>query len=285
MKLQLKKSIIKRKTENKVFGCAKKYLKRGIYIFENKKIMPLKNKKYLLRIYKIHIVFCNKSEKEYSSIEYDHGSDKYIVLLDECVVAFFKSEYLYNRAKESYLRYKNKIVYPIAKTIGFDDNNRTVIMERIYGRQYHDRDHDMMVISELFKYALLSPIKKDCGEKCYYLQHSDAWRDNIIWQNDSSFVFIDTDLFSYKPLLFDIIYYCEMSGMSLEEIVLILTDNYCYFEKIYKRFNLTVDTNFLDLVFYDFAYEFIRMGNYLNNINFCNYSEQQKNCIPAQKKF
>ena len=270
------KEIIKiRNKEKAVFKYAKDYLESGFYCFENHSIKPFCGNwvRHLITS-NIHFVYHSNSQKgknqvkRAKNLEYTIGSDKYVIILSDIVVGFYKSDYLFQRAKNSF-QLSNDLPYPTVRIDGFNDEKKSIIMQKAIGNKYGDRLHDSIVINKLFEYACMSPIRVDQNGKGLYLQHRDAWRQNIVWLDDKDFVFIDLDTIGYGPLFFDIIYYCSMTReMTLNEISSIIVNKKEYIKRIYKRFDIKVDNNFLDEIFYRYALVFVNQGKYLNNLDF-----------------
>lgn len=258
-----------------MFRYVKPFLKTGIYIFDKKNIQQIvlsdcklsKSIKYHLKLSrKNKLIKLNKMTLS-SYADYSYGFAKDLFLFKEYAVGYFKDYSLYIKAKTNYIDNIEYLVYPVVNILSFDDANCLVIMERIEGVQYEDRNHDYCVIKRLFEYALESPTKVEKDEYSY-LQHGDAKRNNIIWIDENNFVFIDLDNISYRPILFDVLHYCAMVNMSLDEIVLILNDNISLIEMLLSKFGLAFSEESLDYIFYCYARFFIRLGDCYEDIDF-----------------
>ena len=141
-------------------------------------------------------------------------------------------------------------------------------MQRIHGNHFSDIEHDDLVIRLLFEYAVESPIRSNDNGNCLYLQHGDVKRNNVLWINASNFVFIDIDNISYRPLLFDVLHYCAMAGMNLDEILSILDLHKSSIKKMFFRCDYCFDENYLDFVFYNYVLFFVRLGDCFDDVAF-----------------
>lgn len=269
-------NIIKRnrRREKELFQKAKSYLKSGSYYYENAVFSPFSHQSINLhRLLHLYINLYNQKPKlggfsKSKYAEYQYGFAKDLFLYKEYAVGFFKSVELYEKANKNYQNNKSVFPYSVVNVIGFDDESNSIIMERVNGVQYDDKEHDQLIISKLFEYAIESPIKKSEIYKITYLQHGDAKRNNIIWTSDSNFVFIDIDNISYRPLLFDVLHYCAMAGMGLDEILSVLDLHKNSIKKLFFRCDLCFDENYLDLVFYYYVLFFIRLDDCFEDMDF-----------------
>ena len=143
-----------------------------------------------------------------------------------------------------------------------------IIMERVNGDQHDDKEHDQLVISKLFEYAIESPMQKSETYEITYLQHGDVKRNNILWTNVNDFVFIDIDNISYRPLLFDVLHYCAMAGMNLDEVLKVLDLHKHSIKKLFLRCDICFGNDYLDLIFYDYTMFFVRLGDCYEDIAF-----------------
>lgn len=265
-----------RKTDKKIFLFAKKYLKPGIYCFNDSNI-----RKISLHNINPHNMFncfvrfrAGKSGssgnqfQNYTEAEYTFGYGKDIFIFSDIAVGFYKTHELFEKSKNNYQNYKQAFVYPAVKVLSFIDEDESVIMEKACGVQYRDKKHDDYLIDKLFLYALESPIFiKDNGE-CTYLQHGDMKRENTVWTDENKFIFIDLDGMSYLPLFFDILHYCAMIGMNLEEIIHVIESHGSIVGQVMGRFNFSEENNYLDFIFYYYALFFTRLGDCFEDISF-----------------
>ena len=265
-----------RKTDKKIFQLAKIHLKPGLYCFTDSKI-----KKISIHNINLHNMFncfvklssgkngssVNRFQK-YTEAEYAFGYGKDIFIFSDIAVGFYKTHELFEKSKNNYQNYKQAFVYPVVKVLSFIDEDESVIMEKACGVQYCDKKHDDYLIDKLFSYALASPvIIKDNGE-CAYLQHGDIKRENTVWTDENKFIFIDLDGMSYLPLFFDILHYCSMIGMNLDEIIIVIESHGSIVGQVLSKFNISEENNYLDFIFYYYAVFFMRLGDCFEDISF-----------------
>ena len=113
-----------------------------------------------------------------------------------------KNVYLMN--KINYLTYTPNCPYPYAKNIWYNDKKRFICSEFIQGETFKDRKHLIFWAKTVLKMACKA-ISKIEGGFLYYVQHGDAWYENVKWQGDR-FTYIDLDRIGFWPALYDIIY-------------------------------------------------------------------------------
>ena len=269
-------NIIKRKRqrEKKLFQKAKSYLKSGVYYYENAAFFPFSLQSINLhRFFHLYINLYNKksrlgvfSKSKYAECKSGYAKD--LFLYEEYAVGFFKNVELYEKANKNYQNNISDFPYSVVNVIGFDDERNSIVMERVNGVQYDDKEHDQLIISRLFEYAIESPIKKSEIFKKTYLQHGDAKRNNIIWTSDSNFVFIDIDNISYRPLLFDVLHYCAMADMDLEEVLSTLDLHKSSIKELFLKCDLCFNESYIDSVFYYYVLFFIHLDDCFEDIDF-----------------
>lgn len=199
------------------------------------------------------------------------GGGKRVYLFKNYALGFYKDSDLYKRSQESYQANANQLVFPFAKVVSWNDYFELVIMQRIHGNHFSDKEHDDLVIQLLFEYAVESPIRSNDNGNCLYLQHGDVKRDNIIWVSEKEFVFIDLDNVSYKPFLYDVLKYCNHICMTLREIENAILSNKPSIIKIYKKANLEFDeSKFVDSIFYGYVSLYASWGRFYGDLEFLN---------------
>ena len=140
---------------------------------------------------------------------------------------------IYERAKKSYKEYESNGLLPVVDIIAFNDAHCSVTMKRINGAKYKDVQHMSIVIDFLFEYAKQALLFSKDNDEYLYFQHGDMKVDNIIWIDDTNYVFIDLDNMGYHPLLYDVLHLCYSLNLTLSNISEILEANS---KKIQKNF-------------------------------------------------
>ena len=278
----------KRRKEKELFHNAKLYLKSGLYFFEDAGFSLFSFRSFNLHrffhlyfnLYNTRTRFDFLSKSKYA--EYKYGFAKDLFLYEKHAVGFFKKVEFYEKAKMNYQNYYSGFPYSVVNVIGFDDERKTIVMEKVNGVQYDDKEHDQLVVDKLFEYALESPIYKSKSYGITHLQHGDAKRNNVLWINASNFVFIDIDNISYRPLLFDVLHYCAMAGMNLDEILSILDLHKSSIKKMFFRCDYCFDENYLDFIFYNYVLFFVRLGDCFDDVAFL--SERDISSFPNTNK-
>jgi hypothetical protein len=270
----------KRKNELALLKYIRKCMESGIYTFHGNRIE--KDKSHILSVYNYlivnfrkKIVYCNITLKKSSFAEFKCGYSKKTFLFDKYAIGFYHRKELFELAEKNCCDYLNDLNYPIVKIICFNKINYSVLMENISGIQYNDRLHDYVIIKHLFKYALSAKCCIDDGV-CKYIQHGDVKPNNIIWLQDNRFVFIDLDEIGFKPLLFDILHYCAMSNMSLEDIIIILENNTTSIVKILSNFGLGFDSDSIDTIFYEYVMFFVQLDDCYEDIEFLTHGDAKR---------
>lgn len=199
------------------------------------------------------------------SVQYDSGEGKDIILLEDYAIGFYYEQRIYERAKRFYEEFKYKAALPFADIVSFCDTDRSVIMERINGIQYYDKEHICLVIDYLCRYAQTAPsIFKDNGWR--YLQHGDMQARNIIWTDDTDYVFIDLDNLGYHPLMYDVLHLCFSVNMSLRAITETIESNSEIIKVIFDRFGIDFNNNYLDSIYFEYVNHYYKMGKFFEDI-------------------
>ena len=274
---RLKKIKKTRTDKRRMFQLVKRFLLPGMYVF--------KDNNNVESLTKCNFSFCRIAEftflnvrgdstfiKQYnislsSFANYSFGLSKEVYKFNDYVAGFYKNRNRYLESKSNYYSYVDDLCYPVVDIIAFDDKNNCVIMDLVKGKQYKDKVHDKIIIEKLFEYAVDSPVNTDNNELTY-LQHGDAKRNNVIWIDEERFIFIDLDGVSYKPMLFDVLHYCAMAEMTLNDVEAILNSNKKTAERLFNRFKLCFDEKTLDKVLFDYVMFFVRLGDCYEDIDF-----------------
>lgn len=256
----------------KCIGISKLFLKKGIYcipIWGGKKAV-YKNKP-LRDIPKLMFFVSDKKEKyeQLSEIEYNYGCGKIVILTEDKAYGFFKSEKAFYHAKDNYNRYSNDFNYSFART-GFDDNKKVVIMDRIIGTVHNDEYFDRAIIKKLLENAINSKVCTGLNGEAKYVQHGDAARLNVIWNDEEDPVFIDLDNIGYYPPLLDVFHYLCMADYSLEQILLLLKENESLVNAICQKCNIAVDNNPIDRLLYGYVKHYTDNGICYEDFAFAN---------------
>ena len=138
-------------------------------------------------------------------------------MLNGYAAGYYYEQRSYERAKKAYERLENTKELPVVDIIAFNDSDCSVIMERACGTQFFDRQHIDTVAAFLCEYAGKAPAIIN-NDDYLYLQHGDMKAGNIIWTEDTNYVFIDLDNIGYYPVLYDVLHLCYSLRMSLCEI-------------------------------------------------------------------
>lgn len=251
---------------------AKYFLSNGIYFISKteKKIMRL-NKKLLIRDGVVFFVVAYKRKNKYEfnkHITYRFGGNKIVICTKDRAYGCYKTKKSYFYAKKNIIDYYDKINYPLALWLFYNDKAQIIGMKKIIGKTFEDRYHDLIIIDNLFHYAIdLVPVF--CKDRVLFIQHGDCKRGNIIWEDDSShFIFIDLDGLCPLPLLFDLFHYFGCINMSLQEIVEQFDKHKVQLAEIAKKVGMEYNNNFIDHLFYNYILCYKKWGNNFNDFKF-----------------
>ena len=197
-----------------------------------------------------------------------HGGGKNVFLCRKTAIGFYYTSEIYYRSKSRFQESYCDLAFPAVKVISFNNAFKSIKMERVYGEKYDDIKHDEIVIDRLFEFSITSPIK--IREEGYplILQHGDVKRENIIWTDDCSFVFIDLDNISYYPIFYDILHFCSCNNMRLDEICSVFYSHISEVRKVFERIGLPLDDSFLDEIFYEYSTLYLSYGNFYRDVLF-----------------
>ena len=243
----------KRKREKRAFNVVKDYLKTGFYYFSyrEKIIRKIRTKEFFSKI--IFSTFFNfsKTNGNATTKKFTSGFGKYVFINENICLCVPYTNELYYFAKKNYVKNAPFLSYPMAKIINFNDSRCYFEMEKIDGVRFFNREHDLIVLEVMLKQALILPV--DYSNKTM-LQHSDAKRNNVIWKDDKTFVFIDLDGISYYPILFDYIHYASSIIVNIDDFMSLLQNHYSLISNVLSRFGIDYKgIRSLDIVFYNYV--------------------------------
>lgn len=245
--------IIKKKLYNyKFLKPFKKYIKNGIYYFDGKNLdkkflgESCKSEKIAQRV----IVFNFKNEGEILRGGGKKGTYKNCLYSGDKIYQYCSDKSIYKMNKTNYQMYANFCLYPYAKTYWYNDKRQMICSEFVFGKIYNDKEHllfwarSVLQIAQTVDYEIREGV-------LYYIQHGDAWFENIIWRNDFDFVYIDLDRLGLWPALYDVIYGL-LVAFGKDAFLIIENNLYSYIKKlfIYKGLDFTVET--LDIYYASF---------------------------------
>lgn len=248
--------------ERKIFKFAKPYLNRGVYYF----LTETREIKQGMSLLYPHFVFLRKGGTD--SLEYGVGSGKIVLLRKTTAHGYFLKKEKYFDFKRRYIDYCAFFNYPCTRIISFEDKDKCVEIERIYGKVYTDKNHNLLVVELLLDRAINAKIKVDSDNYTYFLQHGDVKPDNIIWENTESLRFIDLDGVDYYPPLFDLLHYLSSVRYSFPEIIEVLNQ----YEKTIKQICMLarIDTgeSMIDMLLYRFLLFYKKLGAFFGDFHF-----------------
>ena len=225
------KDINKQKSYLSVFD---DYIKNGLYIFSYQEFSftrfsfkaLFKNPKYFLYLVRIN----SNNKIEQTTAGYIKSGYMKLSFITESIVvsSFAKHPDLYFVAKQNIIKYIDKLCYPSATLLRFDDLKKRYIFERVEGKNTISLEQRKF----LLLYLIESTQKNKIEEKeetiqtktyhiIYAIQHGDARQENVIWKNDNDFdfKFIDFDSTGVYPALFDYFYFIFSSCFDYKEII------------------------------------------------------------------
>ena len=266
---------MRKQMEKKVFYYAKNFLKAGIYIvpFNRNEIISLRKAPFQIRnVFHIYINFSKNQfneiiERDTDYIEFDYGSGKFVIFTDNFAYGFYMRNNLYIYAKNNYTKYYDKFNYPHICIFSFVDALKCIIMQRGFGVKYKDLNHDKMIVKSLLEFSTTALVKVNSFGKVYFLQHGDAKRANVLWQ-ENLFIFLDLDGLHFLPPLFDVFHYLCGAGYGLQEIVSFLEEHYNLINTLCLRAKIN-DSNIFDNLFYEYVTYYINeIGSYYSDFGF-----------------
>jgi hypothetical protein len=257
--------------DGKAFRIAKTYLKPGLYYFsyDTHEIRPVDRQAWHIRHMPHRFIF--RGGGEFSIIEYGAGLWKAVLLINDMAYGCFCTPHGpqgYAKAKKNYEMYGQLLNYPCVTHVSFDDRLLCESMSRMNGVTYHDAYHDGVVIRALLTWAASAERKKDAAGNTLFLQHGDAWRDNVIWTDESHFVFIDLDDIGYYPPLFDVFRYLRGSGYDMEGVTRLLHENAELLDEVCIKAGIDITDNPLDTLFSGYVMYFLNRSTHFTKFAF-----------------
>lgn len=270
----------KRCINNHAFSCAKQLLKVGLYYnpYGTRRFCKMDKGYFNIKnIFKFQLWVNSVKECDaideidfpslpLDSVEFGVGQGKVVLMSGDKAYGFYDSLRLYQNSRNNYYNHIEKFNYPSVQVLGFYDRKRLIVMNLVSGVVRKDYTHDKILVQEMLKIGAMSDTRTQ-GDKTLFLQHGDAKRENVLWNNES-FCFIDLDNINYLPPMFDVFHYLNNCDYDLMEVMGFLEDNKSAVEKICCKANISIEDNPLDCLFRNYVDQFIGWGGALMILNF-----------------
>ena len=192
-------------------------------------------------------------------LKFSFGCGKVVLIIENIVFGFYNTEKAFLHSKKNYENYYKSFNYPCITNISFIDEMKCIVMSRAFGQCYSDSYHDKIVIKQLIALSTFASIKAGSDGTALFLQHGDANRKNIIWDEDKP-IFIDLDNINYYPPLLDVFHYLCLADYFLEEIVAFLKENEDQVKVIAKRSGIDTEANYIDELLYHYVKYYAEMN-------------------------
>lgn len=222
----------------------KRFIKNGLYIFDGYHLSRLERFNDIGKINCLFLLLSiGKKAKMVEGI-YHRGTYKKCLCDKKSVIAYCPNDDIYTMNRKNYLEFSKDFPYPFAKTFYFDDINHLICSEYIKGNSGRDREHLLLWATKILKLAKSAKHYFN-DNTLYYVQHGDAWFDNIIWIDERNFVYIDLDRIGYWPALYDLIYGFVVA---FRDEAFIMIEEYLYDEiaDLFCSFNIKFSIGILD---------------------------------------
>ena len=221
-------------------------LSNGLYIFYNNQIFKAPfNVHFFAKRFFVWSKF--KIDSNTNLFFQNQGCKKQMVVKgSNYTYCFYKDKESFLEAKSSYDKYAHLINYPLAKIFGFYEKNLCCKMETIYG--YESSPHNRETIfNYLIGYAANSKVIHQEGWY-YSLQHGDVKDQNIIFESENNFRFIDLDSIGPKPIFYDVVEYLVLTNYPFDKFLELLKNNKSSLIICLKNIGLDYDYSTLDIV-------------------------------------
>lgn len=262
--------VVRRTNEIKSFHYAKLFLCQGLY-YANKESRFVRIDSNYFRLKNLLHIYVNTSKNLENKhvnqwVDFSIGCGKVVILNQKEAYGFFFTQNGYDNAYRRFEYYYSKFNYPCVRILSFDESRRCIVMERLYGNQFYDTDHDRIIVTDLLQFSCNASIQNDKDGQVIFLQHGDVNRKNIIWVGEKYF-YIDFDNIGYYPPLLDVLHYLCMADYDLDEIVTVLDENKVLLREICSRANIK-SANLLDEIFCLYVKHYIKMNACFEDICF-----------------
>lgn len=204
-----------------------------------------------------------------------HGAIKNVVITERCTYLFYSPSGL--KVRRERIENARMLVYPKMKIFSIVPTEGLIIVERVMGENYGDKEHVKLLFSrmldaidkKLAQYEISNALFEDKNQYkvLYYVQHGDCHPNNIVWDTPHTFKFVDLDLVGAYPAFYDFFYFYAVSKrltLFLEEKE--IQDRFCMILKAKDCYY----SNFMDL----YLCLFLRLFCY-NEISKKNLSNKQ----------
>lgn len=268
-----------KRNEVRTFNILKRNLRRGFYYFpSNKSILKKLDIRCILPKNLFHIYFNSHNNGDFSCLDFGRGCGKTVLLTKHHAYGYYYSEHGYNMSKHNFEAVYDKFNYPCVSGISFNDESKCIKMDRVKGKVFSDSWHDEIIVEKMIAYLVDAEVIEIHNEICF-LQHGDAQRLNVLWNENDSFTFIDLDNMKYYPPMLDVFHYLNVAGYTLEKILTLMNKNRTNIEKICLKAGIDCEKNYIDELFYRYVKHFANMGGCYENFSFLN----RKNTITYPK--
>ena len=232
-------------------------LLNGFYYFENDRLLRHSFKTiFNVRLWhRTYLVFSKYKIEKNKNLTLKKGNIKLVVAItSQYAYCFYESGNLscfYWNVKSNYTSFLELINYPTIRPVCFYDNFLLIKTNIIIGSP-NTSTKDEYILKNLLMYALTADSKKD-GDRVLYLQHGDVKDDNILWINDSDFIFIDLDFIGYKSILYDCIHFLFSRFYSMKSIEDFFNRNKREIRSLLLRFQIEFNSQTIDRIMSEYV--------------------------------
>lgn len=258
MPTTLKKYFLNRKTVKNKCLRFKNYIKRGRYILSVEKgALLFKKASFFQIIFNLKRSYVLQGKGKNTSFRLISGTEKINFITERIVVSQFINqdinlELIHNRI-ETYLP---KLLLPHSDYLHFDLEKKEIITNYVSGSSFSDAIHTAKLMNMLVNRGLISEATMLGGHvKCLlFVQHGDAYGNNIIWQDDDNFVCIDNENVGLYPAFYDAFLLAAINSSNVDEFLFfndrftLLYENFCEKNKI--SFNTFFDRYLSYFIFF-----------------------------------
>lgn len=249
----LKEIIKTRRKRRELLNFFVTYLRNGIYYYDGFHLSKRPHgSSFCKNIYQMFVVFSLKQKRmQLADAIITQGTYKKCILLGDVLYSFCLDKSIYERNKRNYLQISDFFPYPFAKTLSFDDDKQLICVEYVVGKTFNDREH-------LIRWAKCV-LNDSCKAKSetrngvtYYIQHGDAWYQNIIWYSETDFKFIDLDNIGMWPAFYDLIL-CLTVSFGSNAFSIIENDLMDEVRHLCQSKEIVLKDHWLDRYYYEFV--------------------------------
>lgn len=259
----IKKYIQTREATKKDCLRFKNYIKKGCYLLSVKRgTLTFIKVSFFKFIAKFKSAYFIKGRGKHVSFTIITGTEKIIFTTDTIVISQFLDaktsiELIKNRVE----LYLPKFLLPHSDYLSFDVRKKEIVTSFVPGESFSDEFHTDRLMNSLVSAGLRSEVikggkNKDC---LLFIQHGDAYGNNVIWQDDDHFKCIDNENVGLYPAFYDAILLAAINSKNVDEFLNFNKKYQTSYESFCEKNNISF-SNFFDKYLSYFI--FFRMMSY-----------------------